>query len=157
MEAIKPKEITLTPEVHDDKSPRHFRIGRYPATEGVKLFGMAVEVLSAMAKPSSSDVVSSEKMREFSIEICKYVEARMPNDGYIRLDSKLLINAHVPDYEMLFKLVREVHDYNSFFFSSARLLKTSLSLMDQAKLLISKTLTQFSQPSKQAGKQASKS
>ena len=147
MEPIKPKEITLKSQVLQDDRERTFRISRYPATEGVELFMMAAEVLGAMAKPSSSSNISAEKTKAFVIKICGYVESQMPSGDYIKLNSKLLIDAHIPDYEMLFKIVREVHDYNSFFFNSGRLLKTSLSLMDQAKLLISKTLTQFSQPS----------
>lgn len=147
MELIKSKDITLKSEVGGDKVEKNFRIGRYPATEGLFLFGLAIEVLGAAAKPTSSDIVPARKLQEFSIEICKYVEAQMPSGDYIKLDKKLLIDAHVPDYEMLFMLVREVHDWNSNFFNTDRLLSRSLSVMDKAKVLITKTLTQFSQSS----------
>lgn len=157
MDLIKPKEITLTSQVGGESIGKTFNLGRYPSTEGMYLFGLAIEVLGSAAKPGSSDIVPAKKLQEFAIEICKYVEAEMPSGEFIRLDKKFLIDSHVPDYEMLFRLVREIHDYNSFFFNSGRLLKTSLSLMDQAKLLVTKTLTQFSASSSQKRQPRSKS
>jgi hypothetical protein len=157
MELIKPKEITLASNVGGEEVSKEFRLGRYPATEGLFIFGMAIEVLGSAATPHKSDIVPARKMQELAIEICKYVEAKMPSGDYIRLNQKMLIDAHVPDYEMLFQLVRGAHDWNSGFFSTDRLLKTSLSVIDKAKLLITKTLTQFSQSSSGKKSPASKS
>lgn len=146
MELIKSTEITLHSGLHGiDKT---FKISRYPATEGVYLIGMAVEVLGSTVSPSGADKVSSKKVQEFVIEVCKYVEAQTDGGDFVRLNQKLLIDAHVPDYELLMLLVREVHDWNSNFFNTDRILKGSLSLMDKAKHLITKTLIQYSPSSK---------
>lgn len=147
MELIKPKEISLTSKVGGEEATKNFRLGRYPATEGMFLFGLAVEVLGSAAKPTSSDIVPAKKLQEFAIEVCKYVEVQVPSGDYQRLHQKMLIDAHVPDYEMLFMLVKEAHDWNSHFFHSGRMLKASFSLVEKAKVLITKTLTQFSQSS----------
>ena len=157
MELIKTKEIKLKSKVQTDFPECVFRIGRYPATEGIEIFMMAAEVLGSMAKPSSSSNISAEKTKAFTIKICGYIESRMPSGDFIRLDSKLLIDAHVPDYEMLFTLVREAHDWNSSFFNSGRLLNTALSLKDRAKLLITKMSTDYLRSSSRKDSQASKS
>lgn len=157
MELIKTKDITLTSKVGEQEVTKEFRLGRYPSTEGLFIFGMAIEVLGSAAAPHKSDIVPARKMQELAIEICKYVEAKAPSGEYVRLNQKLLIDAHVPDYEMLFQLIRGAHDWNSDFFNTGRILRTSLSVMDKAKLLISKTLTQFSQSSLAKKSPASKS
>lgn len=139
---IKPKEITITAQV-DDEVEKTYNIGRYPALDGVYMLGLVAEILdvAARGKNSNSDQLFAKKMRDCAKEVCKYVEAKMPNGEFISLSSVEMINAHVPDHETLLKLVREVHDYNSFFFNSEKLLKTSLAKVDLVKAQITKILT----------------
>lgn len=156
-EPIKPKEITLKSKVLGDDVERVFRLGRYPALDSVELYMMALEVLTAMAKPMSENNVPPKKAREFMTMACCYVDARMPNGEFIRLNKEVLVNAHVPDGEMLFSLVLQLHNYNSFFLNSEKLLKTSLSMIDKVKLQASKMLTQYLPPSKAKSSPRSKS
>lgn len=141
---IKPKEITLTSKVGGETISKTYQIGRYPALEGVYMLGLVSEILDVAArnKTTGTDKLFATKIKDTALEACKYVAAKMPNGEFISLaNSEELINAHVPDQEMLLQLVRAVHDYNSFFFSSERILKTSLGWMDLVKAQITKILT----------------
>lgn len=138
---IKPKDITLKSDL--DGIEKNFRIGRYPATVSVEMLTRASSILKDALKgsPSSSQEFAKETQK-FCIDICKYVEVETPGGGYALLNMEQLINAHIPDGELLLKLAREVHDYNSFFTNTGRLLQTSRSMMGQAVGQITQILNQ---------------
>lgn len=141
---LEPKEINLHSNVRDKDVK--FKIGYYPATEGVRLLGLAAEIfdIAARGKKKESSGLFGENLQSLSLELCKYVDVQLSNGNWMRLDSKLLIDQHVPCYETLLSLVKEVHDYNSDFFTTGKLLKTSLGLMDQLKAQAMKMLNQLS-------------
>ncbi len=113
---IQPKEITLKSEVRGEE--KTYRIGYYPATEGIRLLGLFSEVVDVAARNKSKKTsgLFGDNLQSLAMEVCKYVEVQLDNGNYQELNTKQMIDAHVLDYEMLLQLVRQVHDYNSVFF-----------------------------------------
>ncbi|WVH05514.1 hypothetical protein KKJFFJLC_00002 [Vibrio phage vB_VpaS_PGB] len=157
MDLIEPKEIELTSEVR--KVTKTLRVGYYQATEGIRLLGLFAETVDIAARKKTEDVngMFGENLKKAAIEICKYVEVKLENGNWLRLDNEPAINAHILDYEMLLRLVREVHDYNSNFFNSGRLLKTSQGLIDRLKAQVTKTLPELLESYLAKNKRRSKS
>lgn len=157
MELIEPKEITLKSEIRGVE--KDLRIGFYPATEGIRLLGIFAETVDIAARKKTEDVngMFGENLKKAAIEICRYVDVKLSNGEWQRLDNEIMINAHIPDYEMLLRLVRQVHDYNSVFFSTTKLLKTSLGLMDRLKAQVTKILPGLLESSSAKNKRRSKS
>lgn len=157
MELIEPKEIELTSEVRG--VTKSFRLGMYPATEGIRLLGLFAETVDIAARKKTEDVngMFGENLKKAAIEICQYVEVKLENGNWQRLENETLINAHVLDYEALLRLVRMVHDHNSVFFSTTKLLKTSLGLMDRLKAQVTKILPELLVSSSAKNKRRSKS
>lgn len=154
---IEPKEVTLKSEVHGEE--RIFRLGMYPATEGIRLLGLFAETVDIAARKKTEDVngMFGNNLKKAAVEICQYVEVKLINGNWQKLDNEILINVHVLDYELLLRLVREVHDHNSHFFKTGRLLRTSQGLMENLKSLVMKTLNQSLDSLSQKGKRRSKS
>lgn len=157
MDLVEPTEITLKSEVRGIE--KTLRIGYYPATEGLRLLGLFAETVDIAARKKTEDVngMFGDNLKKAAIEICQYVDVKLSNNQWQRLDSEVMINAHIPDYEMLLRLVRQVHDYNSVFFSTTKLLKTSLGLMDRLKAQVTKILPELLASSSVKNKQRSKS
>jgi len=157
MELIEPKEFELTSEVRGVTTT--FRVGMYPATEGIRLLGLFAETIDIAARKKTEDVngMFGDNLKKAAIEICKYVDVKLSNGNWMRLDSESMINAHVLDYELLLRLVRLVHDHNSVFFSTTKLLKTSLGWMDRLKLQVTKMLPELLESYSAKSKRRSKS
>lgn len=144
MALIKPKEVTLKSDVGDPVE-KTFQIGRYPATQAIEMITRGAALLRDAVKgnPASSEQYS-KSFQKLGNDMCRFVEAQMPNGEFTPLGSDHMINAHIPDGDMFLMLMREVHDHNSNFMNTGRLFKTSRSLLDQAKTQITQTLSQFS-------------
>lgn len=157
MELIEPKEIELTSGIHGVK--KKYRLGLYPSLEGFRLLGLLSETIDSGFRKKTKEVTGlfGDNLKSTALEICRYVEVKLDNGSWQRLENEPLINAHVLDYEMLAELVREVHDFNSKKLSTTTLLKTSLTLMDQVKHLATKMFTQLSESSSAKNKRRSKS
>ncbi|QIQ61321.1 hypothetical protein V039C_0043 [Vibrio phage V039C] len=157
MELIEPKEIELTSGIHGIK--KKYRLGLYPALEGLRLFGLLSEAVDSGVRKKTKDVTGlfGDNLKNIALEVCQYVDVKLENGSWQKLENEPLINAHVLDYEMLAELVREVHDFNSKKLATTTLLKTSLTLMDQVKHLATKMFTQLSESSSAKNKRRSKS
>ncbi|CAH6969646.1 hypothetical protein VCHA30O60_50145 [Vibrio chagasii] len=154
---IKPKEISLTTNINKVKEQRELRIGRYPATEGIYMIGRVGEVLKqAMLSDVKGTHSFAKELQTVAIEVCGYCEIKTPNGDYMILNGEHLINAHIPDQDMLLLLMKEVHDYNTNFFNTGRILKTSRSMMQKAKERITKMSSQLLASSSQKNKPHSK-
>lgn len=157
MPLIKPKEVTLTSNVGGEKKETTFLIGRYPADKSVEMITRGAAVLRDAAKGSANNSVDFAKsLQQLGIDMCEYVEA-LVGESQIPLTNSHVRGAHIGDADMYLQLMREVHDHNTNFMNSGRLLKTSLSLVDQAKAQITRILSQFSDSSSAKSKQRSKS
>jgi len=144
MSLIKPKEVTLKSSVGEPVE-KTFQIGRYPATQAIEMITRGAALLRDAVKgnPASSEQYS-KSFQKLGIDMCKFVEAQMPNGEFTPLSSEHMIDAHITDGDMFLMLMREVHDHNSNFMNTGRLFATSRSLLDQAKAQITQTLSQFS-------------
>lgn len=108
MDLIKSKEI----EVKDVDGELHqFIIGRLPAIEGRK-------ILSLYPIANAPKIGDYEKSEEGMLLLMKHVERVTPN-GNIRLQTKALIDNHIPDAECLIRLEMEALKYNVSFFKNA--------------------------------------
>lgn len=149
MELIKPKEI----EVTDVDGEKHsFIIGRLPAIEGRK-------ILSLYPLSNAPKIGDYEKSEEGMLLLMKYIE-RVTQDGNIRLQTKALIDNHIPDAECLIRLEMEALKYNVSFFKNAG----GLGFVGLIQKVISGSLPQIVQtlitslaPSSQKGTQHSQS
>lgn len=157
MPLIKPKEITLKTDL-GESTEKTFMIGRYPATESIEMVTRGAALLRDAVKGSPANSEQYAKsFQKLGVDMCKYVEAKMPDGNFIALSSEHMINAHIADSDMFFMVMREVHDYNTNFMNTGRLFGASLSLMDQAKAQITQILSQFSASSSAKSKPRSKS
>ncbi|CAH7182595.1 hypothetical protein VCHA50P417_20492 [Vibrio chagasii] len=154
---VKPKEISLTTNINNVKEKRELRIGRYPATQGIYMIGRVGEVLKqAMLSDIKGTHSFAKDLRAVSIEVCNFCEIKTPSGEYMELNGEHVINAHIPDQDMLLLLMKEVHDYNTNFFNTGRILKTSRSMMQKAKERITKMSSQLLASSSQKNKPHSK-
>ncbi len=153
---IKPKEITLNSSVSGEAVGKEFQIGRYPATQAIEMITRGASLLRDAVKGSPANSEQYAKaFQKLGNDMCKFVEAKMPNGEYVALSSDHLINAHIPDGDMFLLLMREVHDYNTNFMNSGRIFKMSRSLIDQAKAQITQISSLFSGLSSVNAKQRS--
>lgn len=163
MELIEPKEIELTSNIRKDEDgnsiKKTYKIGFYPSTASFDMLGDSLSLLDIMArkKATGSREQLKESLRAVRSEICKYIHVKLSNGTWLPLDSDPIVDAHVPDREMLGELLLRSHDYNSFFLSSGRTLKIFQNAMNQAKQQASKIFTQLSDSfSAKAGRRSKK-
>lgn len=141
---IDPKEITINYNGEDLK----FNIGKFPATAGREI----ITKYPVANMPKLGDYQTSE---ETMLKLMSYVERVYP-DRCQPLTSKILVNNHVPDWEVLAKLEIETINYNCSFFRNGKgldFLKKSISLAD---VKITETLTALLAQLSQAKKPRSK-
>ncbi|CAH6851293.1 hypothetical protein EDB29_1011104 [Vibrio crassostreae] len=154
---VKPKDVTLTTNINNVKEVRSLRIGRYPATKGMYMIGRVAEVLKqAMLTDAKGTYSFAKELQAVSIEVCEFCEIKTLDGEFMPLKGELIINAHIPDQDMLMLLMKEVHDYNTNFFNTGRLLKTSRSMMQKAKEQITKMSSRLLDSSSQRNKRPSK-
>lgn len=141
-EFLEPKEIII-----DDCS---FIISKFPAVEGREIF----------AKYTSSNVPKVgqyEASEAIMLKAMTYVQ-RVPADGSepVRLQTKTLVNNHVPSWEILTKLEWELLKYNFSFFRNGKASDFLKNVGALARSEASKMLTDLLGKSLQAAKQPSK-
>jgi len=146
MALLKPKQITLTSNVNGEKEERTYNIGRYDGYDGIRMIGLGAELLDAAArkKMMATDGVFAHKLQGVLREQGKFVEFVNGEDGStVSLDTVAMLKATIPDPDIAFQLMREVHDYNTGFFSSANLYQSSTKWMQKGKELGMKMLKEF--------------
>lgn len=120
MDLIKPKEIELKDL---DGDTHKFIISRFNALDGYELISNFPKTMFNKGGESFKD------HKEVLIKIFSHVEAFKQDGNTIRLTSEALINNHIPDYELLMKILKEVGTYNSSFLGNV----SGLSIIDQIK------------------------
>jgi len=152
MALMKPKEITLTSNVNNEKVSVTFNIGRYNGYDGTKIIGHGIELLDAAARKKmlSTDGVFATKLQAMLKIQGHYVEL-VTDEGTALLDTVKMLQVALPDPDIALKLMREVHDYNTALFNSANLLSKSQSMMKKVQELGMEMLNRLS-PSSSAKK-----
>ena len=133
MDLIKPKEVTIETL---DKEKRTYTISRIPAIEAREI----VAQYSVGALPKVGDYRTNEEMM---LKMMQYVAVDI-NGKLTPLQTKSLVNNHVPDWESLAKLEMEIIRYNTSFFTDGKASTFFEGIAQKAQALIFKTLTDFS-------------
>lgn len=141
---IDPKEITIDYEGEELK----FNIGKFPATAGREI----ITKYPVANMPKIGDYTASE---ETMLKLMSYVE-RVYDDRVQPLTSKILIDNHIPNWEVLAKLEVEAINYNCTFFRNGKALDFLKKSMSLAEPKIIEMLTALSGQLSQAKKQPSK-
>lgn len=109
---INPKEITI--EFEGEKLK--FNIGKFPATVGREI----ITQYPINNIPKVGQYLESENTM---LKLMKYVE-RVYDDRTQELSSKVLIDNHIPSWEVLIKIEAYVLDYNCSFFELGKVLNS---------------------------------
>lgn len=141
-EFLEPKEVEI-----DGCS---FIISKFPAVEGR-------EIVAKYASSNIPKVGQYEASEAIMLKMMTYVQ-RVPSDGSdpVRLQTKALVNNHVPSWETLAKLEWEMLQYNFSFFQNGKALGFFEKLKVLAQSETSKILTASLEKLLQAAKQPSK-
>ena len=142
---IEPKQVTIKTQAGDE---RVYTIGKFPAMAGREI----ITQYPVTAAPKIGDYEANQKMM---LKLMAYVEVAA-GDIPLKLDSQAAIDNHVPDWQTLMKLEKEVLEYNCSFFAQGKLLVFLEGLAAQALPSIIKTLTDSLQQSLQADKPVTK-
>jgi hypothetical protein len=110
MELREPKDVEIKCQ---DGSSRTYTISKVPAMVGFKL----VTQYPILATPK---IGNWNEFESLYTEIFKYVEAYAPDGSKILLVTKALIDNHVPDWEALARIQKEMAQYNISFFQNGK-------------------------------------
>ena len=142
---IEPKQVTITTQAGDE---RVYTISKFPAMAGREI----ITQYPVTAAPKIGDYKANQEMM---LKLMAYVTVEA-GDVPMALGSQSAIDNHVPDWQTLMKLEKEVLEYNCSFFAQGKLLVFLEGLAAQALPSIIKTLTDSLQQSLQVGKPATK-
>lgn len=111
-----------------------YNIGKWPATVGREI--MVKYPLSNL--PKIADYGLSE---EIMLKLMRHVEAVLPDGRLMRLETKALIDNHVPDWETLTQIEYASMRHNCSFFRNGKASAFLAEVMSLALTKISETLT----------------
>jgi hypothetical protein len=141
---LSPKEITLSGQ---DGKERKYILSKFPAVQGR-------EIISKCIASSVPQLEKYDISEETMLKMMAYVAVPQKNRP-LRLITRELVDNHVPDWEILDKLEKEVIQYNCSFFLADRPLTffdVCLKMMNQKA---SEILTTSLEPLLQTAKQPS--
>lgn len=146
-----PKEIII---FDDNGKELKFLLSKIPAWDSAEInLRYPTHLLAALAVPKISDWTIIEILQD---KIMKHVAVDI--DGkQMRLETRALIDNHVPDGTSLIQLLAEEVKYNNRFFRNGTILDFFAGAFQAALAKISETLTKSSAPSSPAEKQPSTS
>ena len=127
---LQPKEIEIE---CGDGSKKTFILSKFPAIAGREI--ITQYPLSAI--PKLGDYGTNESIM---LKIMGYVGART-DGGVLRLDSRALVDNHVPDFEALMRLEMAMIEYNCSFFANGKASGFFALIAEKVEALITKTLT----------------
>jgi len=142
---IEPKQVTIVTQAGDE---RVYTISKFPAMAGREI----ITQYPVTAAPKIGDYKANQEMM---LKLMAYVTVEA-GDVPMALGSQSAIDNHVPDWQTLMKLEKEVLEYNCSFFAQGKLLVFLEGLAAQALPSIIKTLTDSLQQSLQVGKPVTK-
>lgn len=111
-----------------------YNVGKWPATVGREI--MVKYPLSNL--PKIADYGLSE---EIMLKLMRHVEAVLPDGRPMRLETKALIDNHVPDWETLIQIEYASMRHNCSFFRNGKASHFLAEVMSLALTKISETLT----------------
>ncbi len=120
MALIKPKEVEYISKVGGEEITCRFMIGRYNGLDGLDLIEYATDILKSGVNPTGT---KKGLLRECMIKMGPYIEAINDEGKQVSLSNAKIMAAYLPDPEMSMRLMRDVHDYNTFLLNSETRLK----------------------------------
>lgn len=145
MELIKPIEIECK-SIDGDKYT--FIISRIPAT-------YAREIITQYPITGAPKLGNYEDNEKLMIKLMSYVEAVNAEGVRTRLTSRVLIDNHVVDFDVLGRIEYEMLKYNSNFFNIGKISKGLKGFESSIMRSVTQILNRLSAPSSQKGKQRS--
>ncbi len=122
-----------------------FIISKFPAIEGREIItGYPVSAL-----PKIGEYARNE---ELMLKLMKYVQVISENGSKIALVSRALVDNHMPSWEALFTIEKEMIEYNCSFFQDGRVSNFLSRAVQKLPQLITKTLTDYLEQSSQKTK-----
>lgn len=126
-------------------------LSRFDAIKGREI--VTKYLMSNLPKLGDYDI-SNQTM----LDLMTYVAVPADNDlGYIRLTTKALVINHIPDWELLGRIEKEMIAYNSSFFEAEKISSFFEWLAQRFMQKIFAMSTQSSPPSAEQGSQLSES
>lgn len=125
MNYLEPKSITIACA---DGDTREFIIHKFPAIAGR-------EILSQYPLTAAPKIGNYQENEKLMLKLMCYVHA-LDGDKTVPLNSQLLVDKHIPEFETLMKLEWEVMQYNCSFFQNGGL---SALLAEAVALFIKST------------------
>ena len=147
MELIKPIEIDCKSIDGDEYK---FIISRIPAT-------YAREIITQYPVTGAPKIGNYEDNEKLMIKLMSYVKAVNKEGVETRLTSRVLIDNHVVDFDVLGRIEYEMLKYNSNFFNIGKISKGLKGFESSTMQLVTQILTRFSAQSSQKSKQRPKS
>ena len=116
---------------------KQFILSKFPAIAGR-------EIITQYPTTAAPKIGSYALNEELMLKLMGYVAIPMPDGSRLRLNSRTLIDNHVPDFETLMKIEWAMMQYNCSFFQNGKMSGFLELLTDKALALITRTLTEFS-------------
>ncbi len=142
---IEPKEIEIP--VKGGKNKKYL-LSLFPAIAGREI----VCKYPSSGIPKLGDYQVNE---ETMIKLMKHVAVVLDDGSSICLDTRTLIDNHIPSWEALVRIEMEMLKYNCSFFQNGWISNFLADITQKAPVLISRTLTDLLQPLLEAVKQRS--
>ena len=133
-----------------DGSVKKFILSKFPAVAGR-------EIITQYPTSAAPKIGSYALNEELMFKLMSYVAVPLADGLPLRLNSRALVDNHVPDFETLMRIEWEMMKYNCSFFNNGKMSGFLELLTDKAQALILKTLTGFSESLSKNDSQPSKS
>ena len=148
---LQPKEFPVTITAEDGTvTNRVFILSKFPAVAGREI----VAQYPVSALPKVGDYKTNEAIM---LRLMSFVAVITEAGATQRLQTRELVDNHVPDWETLAKLEVAMMEYNCSFFRDGRVSTFFDNFAQKAQALILQTLTGLLAQSSQAGRQPSSS
>lgn len=144
---IEPQEIQVVTQKGDEKT---FIISKFPAIQGREI--ICKYPLSGM--PKLGDYQVNE---ETMLKLMSFVAVPLENGDILKLNTKALVDNHMPDWETLAKIEMKMLEYNCSFFQNGIISAFLGRITERIPDIAQKILTLLSPVLSKQNKQHSKS
>lgn len=134
---LSPKTVSIECQ---DGSKKDFVLSKFPAIAGREI----VSQYPLSAIPKLGDYKVNE---EIMLKLLSYVGVEIGTGSPLPLNTRALVDNHVPDFEALMRLEAAMLEYNCSFFQNGKVSTFFEAIAMKAQALITKTLTDFAQSS----------
>jgi hypothetical protein len=140
---LQPKPVEIETQ---DGSKKSFVLHKFPALAGREI----VSQYPITAIPKIGDYNANEAVM---LKLMAYVGVPRDDGSVMPLNSRALVDNHVPDFEALLRLEAAMIEYNCSFFANGKASGFFELIATKAQQLLSQTLTDFAARSSAPDKQ----